>query len=67
MFEKETQEEVDEIKESVKSQFTKAPRVDRPQVLEEKQDFNNEIERAGSSDQVTGYLNEMKNLSRFAR
>jgi hypothetical protein len=67
MFEKETQEEVDEIKESVKSQFTKAPRVDRPQIIEEKQEFNNEIERTGSGDQVNGYLNEMKNLSRFAR
>lgn len=67
MFEKETQEEVDEIKESVKSQFTKAPQVDRPQIIEEKQEFNNEIERTGSGDQVNGYLNEMKNLSRFAR
>ena len=67
MFEKETQEEVDEIKESVKKQFTKAPQVDRPQIIEEKQEFNNEIERAGSGDAVNGYLNEMKNLSRFAK
>jgi hypothetical protein len=67
MFEKETQEEVDEIKESVKTQFTKTPQIDRPQIIEEKQNFNNEIERAGSGDQVTGYLNEMKSLSRFAR
>jgi hypothetical protein len=67
MFEKESQEEVDEIKESVKQQFTQAPRVDRPQVLEEQQSFNNEIARADSSDSVTGYLNEMKSLSKFAR
>lgn len=65
MFEKEAQEEVDEIKESVKQQFTKAPRVDR-QIIEEKQEFNNnEIERTESSDSVNGYLNEMKNLSKF--
>ena len=66
MFEKETQEEVDEIKESVKQQFTQTPRVDR-QIIEESTEFNNEIERTESSDSVTGYLNEMKNLSRFAR
>lgn len=66
MFEKETQEEVDDIKESVKQQFTRTPRVDR-QIIEEKQNFNNEIERTESSDSVNGYLNEMKNLSRFAR
>ena len=67
MFEKETQEEIDEIKESVKQQFTKAPQVDRPQVIEESKEFNNEIERTSLSDGVTGYLNEMKNLSRFAK
>lgn len=66
MFERESQEEVDEIKESVKQQFTQTPRVDR-QVIEESTEFNNEIERTESSDSVTGYLNEMKNLSRFAR
>ena len=67
MFEKEAQEEVDEIKESVKRQFTKAPHVDRPQIIEESKNFNNEIERTESSDSVNGYLNEMKNLSRFAK
>jgi len=67
MFEKETQEEVDLIKESVKEQFVKTPQVDRPQIIEEKQEFNNEIERAGSGDQVNGYLNEMKKLNRFAK
>ena len=66
MFEKESQEEIDEIKESVKQQFTKTPQVDR-QIIEEQTNFNNEIERAESGDSVTGYLNEMKNLSRFAK
>lgn len=66
MFEKEAQEEVDEIKESVKNQFTKTPQVDR-QIIEESKTINNEIERTESGDSVTGYLNEMKNLSRFAR
>ena len=66
MFEKESQEEVDEIKESVKNQFTKAPRVDR-QIIEEKKESNNEIERTPSGEAVNGYLNEMKNLSRFAK
>jgi hypothetical protein len=64
MFEKESQEEIDEVKESVKQQFTKTPQVDR-QIIEEKQDFNNEIERTESGDSVNGYLNEMKNLSKF--
>jgi len=68
MFEKETQTEVDEIKESVKNQFVKTPRVDRPEILEEKQEFNNEIERNSTSGEgVSGYLNEMKKLNRFAK
>jgi hypothetical protein len=70
MFEKQTQEEVDEIKESVKQQFVKTPKVDRPQIIEEKQEFNNEIERSSTSGEgVSGYLNEMKKISgnRFAR
>ena len=67
MFEKETQEEVDEIKESVKQQFTKTVQVDRPQIIEESKNFNNEIDQPASSDSVTGYLNEMKSLSRFAK
>ena len=66
MFEKESQEEVDEIKESVKNQFTKAPQVDR-QIIEEQKESNNEIERTPSGEAVNGYLNEMKNLSRFAK
>jgi len=68
MFEKETQTEVDEIKESVKNQFVKTPQVDRPEILEEKQEFNNEIERNSTSGEgVSGYLNEMKKLNRFAK
>jgi len=67
MFEREHQEEVDEIKESVKQDFVKTPTIDRPQIIEEKQEFNNEIERAGSGDQVNGYLNEMKKLNKYAR
>jgi hypothetical protein len=65
MFEKEQHEEIDEVKESVKSQFTKTPQVDRPQIIEESKNFNNEIERTESSDTVVGYLNEMKKLSKF--
>lgn len=69
MFEKESQEEVDEVKESVKSQFTAAPAVDRPQIIEEQKEFNNEIERTPSSEAVSGYLNEMKRIggNRFAK
>ena len=67
MFEKEAQEEVDEVKESVKKQFTKTPRVDCPQIIEENKQFNNEIERPQLSDSVASYLNEMKNLSKFAK
>ena len=67
MFEKQHEQEQDEIKESVKQQFTKTPRVDRPEVLEESTNFNNEIEHTNSSESVMGYLNEMKTLSRFAR
>lgn len=63
MFEKETQEEVDDIKESVKNQFTSTPAVDRPQIIEEKKEFNDEIERNPSSEGVSGYLNEMKRIS----
>jgi len=67
MFERENQDELDEVKESVKQEFVKTPAVDRPQVIEESVEFNNEIERAGSGDTVNGYLNEMKKLNRFAK
>ena len=64
MFERESQEEVDEIKEAVKNQFTQAPSVDRPQIIEEAKEFNNnEIERTPSGEGVSGYLNEMKRIS----
>ena len=68
MFEKQSQDEVDEVKESVKKQFINAPKVDRPQIIEEQKQFNNEIERDSSSGEgVSGYLNEMKKLNRFAK
>jgi len=64
MFERESQAEVDEVKESVKNQFIKTPQVDRPEIIEEKQEFNNEIERNSTSGEgVSGYLNEMKRIS----
>jgi len=64
MFERESQEEVDEIKEAVKNQFTKTPAVDRPQLVEEKKEFTkDEVERDPSSEVVSGYLNEMKRIS----
>jgi len=67
MFEREQTEVVDDIKESVKQQFTQTPRVDR-QVIEESAHTltHNEIERTELSGSVSGYLNEMKNLSRNA-
>lgn len=68
MFEKQTETEVDDIKESIKNQFTTNPlQVDRQVIEESKKNFNDEIDQTPSSEGVTGYLNEMKNLSRFAR
>jgi hypothetical protein len=69
MFEKESQEEVELIKESVKTENTKTASIDRPTIIEEQQNFNNEIERTPSGESVSGYLNEMKKISgnRFAR
>lgn len=64
MFEKEQEKEVDLVQESVKQEFVKAPKVDRQVLEEQKQDFNNEIERNNtSSEGVSGYLNEMKRIS----
>jgi hypothetical protein len=63
MFERETKEELDVLKESVKNQFVTTPRIDRPVVVEESVNFYNEIERSASSDAVSGYLNEMKKIS----
>lgn len=68
MFERNSQDEIDEVKETVKQEFINAPKIDRPQIIEEKQNFNNEIERdSSSSEGVSGYLNEMKKLGRFSR
>lgn len=69
MFERESQDELEVIKESVKSEFVTAPKVDRPEIIEEAKNFNNEVERSASSDAVSGYLNEMKKISgsRFTR
>ena len=68
MFDKESQEQVSNAQEEIKKEFVSAPKVDRPQVIEEQKEFtNNEIERESSSEGVSGYLNEMKKISRFAR
>jgi len=62
MFEKETQQEVDEAKEKLTSRV--ASKVDRPQLVEEKLNFeNNEIEATPSSGAVSQYLNEMVKIS----
>lgn len=67
MFEKDSTEEVNKAKETVKEQFTQIPRVDR-QLVEEQRNFNNEIERDSTSGEgVSGYLNEMKKLGKFSR
>lgn len=67
MFDRDAQTKVADAQEEVKKAFVKTPRVDRPEILEEKRNFNNEIERSPSSEGVSGYLNEMKKLSKFAR
>ena len=68
MFERQSQEDVDEAKETIKKEFVTVPKIDRPQIIEEKQEFNNEIERDNnSSENVSGYLNEMKKLGRFSK
>ena len=66
MFERENKEEVESTKETVRKDFVKAPVVDRPSIIEEKKNFNNnEIERnESSSEGVSGYLNEMKKLEK---
>jgi hypothetical protein len=65
MFDKETQNEVELVQESVKTNFDKTASivVDRPQIVEEETNFNNEIERTPSGEGVSGYLNEMKKIS----
>jgi hypothetical protein len=70
MFERESQEEVELVQESVQADTTAASAtVDRPTVIEEAQQFNNEIERDATSVSVSGYLNEMKRISgnKYAR
>ena len=69
MFDRESKEELEVIKESVKNEFVKAPVVDRPEIIEEAKNFNNEVERSVASDDISGYLNEMKKISgsRFTR
>jgi intergrase/recombinase len=64
MFEREAAEEVDEIKESVKQQFTRTPQIDRQIIEESVEHLNNEIDRSESSDSVLGYLSEMKKFRR---
>jgi hypothetical protein len=68
MFERETQTEVEEAQENIISEQLETT-IDRPQVIEEQANFNNEIEREATSDGVSGYLNEMKKISKtkFAR
>lgn len=64
MFEREASAEVDEIKESVKQQFTRTPQVDRQIIEESVENINNEIDRSDSSESVLGYLSEMKKFRR---
>lgn len=64
MFEREAAEEVDEIKESVKQQFTRTHQVDRQIIEENVEPFNNEIDRSELKDSVMGYLSEMKKFKR---
>jgi hypothetical protein len=64
MFERESAAEVDEIKESVKQQFTRTPQVDRQIIEESVENINNEIDRSDSSESVMSYLNEMKKFRR---
>jgi hypothetical protein len=68
MFERETQTEVEKAQENIISEQLETT-IDRPQVIEEQANFNNEIEREATSDGVNGYLNEMKKISKskFAR
>jgi hypothetical protein len=64
MFEKQTQEDVDQAKESLKQEIVESQSVDRPTIIEEEKQFtNNEIERKPLSEGVSGYLNEMKKIS----
>jgi len=70
MFEKEAQTDLETIQEQVKQEFvSQTASADRPHIIEEQKNFNNEVERDASSEVVSGYLNEMKKISnsRIAR
>jgi hypothetical protein len=70
MFEKEAQTDLETIQEQVKQEFvSQTASADRPHIIEEQKNFNNEVERNASSEVVSGYLNEMKKISnsRIAR
>lgn len=71
MFDKQAQDEVELVQESMKNELgtTSSIVVDRPQIIEEEKNFNNEIETMPSGEGVSRYLNEMKKISgsRFAR
>lgn len=67
MFDKEALEKTESAKEEVKG-TTGTLKVDRPEILEEEKKFtNDEIERSPSSEGVSGYLNELKGLSKYTR
>jgi len=63
MFERESQAEIEEAQENLVAEQIDTI-VDRPQIIEEQKNFNNEIEREATSDGVSGYLNEMKKISK---
>ncbi len=63
MFDRESLLEVEDAKEEVIAEKLQAQQVDRPQVIEEELNFNNEIEHETSGEGVSGYLNEMKKIS----
>ena len=70
MFEKEAQTDLETIQEQVKQEFvSQTASADRPHIIEEQKNFNNEVERDASSEVVSGYLNETKKISnsRIAR
>ena len=71
MFEKETEQEIEDAQEEILTDSTTiSTAIDRPEIIEEKINFNNEIERDTEKvESVSGYLNEMKKISgqRFTR
>lgn len=76
MFEKESQQEVEQAQEEVLTESFVASSVDVPkeqeqqeEILEENFNLTNEVERDSSptGGDVSGYLNEMKKLGKFTR